>query len=416
VTAEVDAGVKAEVTAGANDVSDTNDASDSDRTGAASSSTGRILAATSDPTSGELPLETAVAPLRPARQGLDAFDSKRRLLVAGAIVAGIGLISAYLLTQESDDGGAETTADTEEAAAEDRRDDEEPATERTTTTNGASGERALDDEQASSIAREIAAAGRLQSSSTTERTTTQASTSVASSPASADGTTPGTGDSAADPNEPGDGSSTTTPSATTPDASSTTESPSSTATPSTTCTGVTWIPVLDEGFNGTTLDSGVWSTGQGSAGQGVQQANAISVANGSLNITAQMLDGTLVSGGVQHRGGQAYGRFEVRVRTDNDASGTMSGQIATAGSGSSHVLYNTGSVSNAASWHTMAVEWTPTSVKYFADGALVRTVEDNIPAAAQTLSLRYDASGSTLPSNVTMQVDHVKISEYGGGC
>jgi beta-glucanase (GH16 family) len=64
----------------------------------------------------------------------------------------------------------------------------------------------------------------------------------------------------------------------------------------------------------------------------------------------------------------------------------------------------------------VAVEWTPASVSYFVDGSLVSTTTDAVPAVDHALSIRYDASATTIASNVSMQVDYVKVWEYVSGC
>ena len=365
-------------------------------------------------------IATEVLPLRGTRPTGRGIASKHRIAAMVAVLACVAVVGALLVSGERDDGGADTAADTEEAVAQNERSDDRAEPAPSSTTSPSSGTGAAADGSSLGAGDLIAAAGLADpSTSTTDRASADDDERDPST-TSADGGTAGSGgDGSTDSAEAGDTSSTIDPSSTTSEASSTTEMPTTTDTSTTTCSGVTWNAVLDEGFDGSSVDTAVWAIGEGSAGQGVQQPNAVSVSGGALNITAQMLEGTLVTGGLQHRSSQMYGRWEVRVRTDADASGVMNGRVFTAGSGSSHIIYDTGATGTA--WHTMAVEWTPTSVKYFTDGALVRTVDetdggDVVPDVAHTLSIRYNAGAGTLPTNVTMQVDYVKVWEYGGGC
>lgn len=372
-----------------------------------SAGAGAILADRPDPEIEDRPVDTEVDAYRAVLNGVDAFRSRSRIVLMVAAVSCLAVIGALLVAGESNDGGADTTADTEEVAAQNERADDEAEPAASSTTDSTN-DRRNDDRTTLTTDDDVSFAALAQpASSTTERSVEDPSSTGSST---AEGTG-GTGDTDAT-----DGESTTTdPSSSTSDASSTSEAPSTTATGSTVCTGVTWNLVLDEGFDGSSLDTAVWAVGDGgAAGQGIQQPNAVSVESGYLNITAQMIDGTLVSGGVQHRSSQMYGRYEARVRADTD--GVMNGRIQTAGSGASHVIYDAGSVGSASTWTTMAVEWTPSSVKYYMDDTLVRTVEDNVSAVDQTLSIRYDASAPTIASNVTMQIDSVKVWAYGGGC
>ncbi|MGI9611958.1 MAG: hypothetical protein ACR2QO_03540, partial [Acidimicrobiales bacterium] len=316
---------------------------------------GAILADKPDPTLEDRPVDAEVDAYQAVLNGVDAFRSRSRIIMLVAAVCCLVVIGVLLIAGESNDGGANTAADTEELAAQSERTAEE-AEPATTATTRSTADRRAEDRTTTTIDDDVSFAALAQRASSTTERSVEDPNSTGSSTAEGTSGTDGTGDPGTTDGE----TATTNPS----DASSTTEAPSTTATESTVCTGVTWNLVLDEGFDGSSLDTGVWAVGDGAgAGQAVQRPNAVSVESGSLNITAQMLDDTLVSGGVQHRSSQTYGRYEARVRADTD--GVMNGLIQTAGSGSSHVIYDAGSVGDASNWTTMAVEWTPTSVKYY---------------------------------------------------
>ena len=367
-----------------------------------------ILASAPFPDALERPVDTEAKPLTTVRNGVGTAMVRRAVIAGVAAVACLALLVGVLVTGESNDGGTETAADTEALAAQNEQsvDDAEPAP---TTTSPAEVGEANEDRTTLDRRAEIAAAGRsLQPSSTVEQNDTSLTSSATASTASAaegTGSTDGAGDDA-----------TAAPSTTTPESTNTSASTPTSVTEPTTCSGVTWNHVLDEGFDGSTIDTRAWAITEGSAGQGVQQASAVTVAGGTLTITAEVIDGTLVSGGVQHLESLHYGRYEARVRTTVDPDGVMGGTVRAAGADGSLTVYSSGDVSSPGTWHTMLVEWTPTSVKYFVDGNLVRTVDDAIPAAAQTLSIRFDASGPTIAAPVTMEIDHVKVWSYGGGC
>ncbi|MDH3684133.1 MAG: glycoside hydrolase family 16 protein [Acidimicrobiia bacterium] len=211
--------------------------------------------------------------------------------------------------------------------------------------------------------------------------------------------------------------------------------------------------MLDESFSGSSIDTDDWALyeSNGNADFGLRRPSALSVSGGYLTITASMESGSLVSGGMEHRHDQTYGRYEFRVRTDEDPSETMSGVVLTWPASDVHPrdgendIYETlampgdrsefysfihepfGTVSDqdrtvhpvsASSWHTMAMEWTPEWIKLYRDGVLVKTIDetsdDLIPDVAHHAAIQLDAWGNSLPADVTMQVDYIKVYAFGG--
>jgi hypothetical protein len=204
--------------------------------------------------------------------------------------------------------------------------------------------------------------------------------------------------------------------------------------------------VFADDFDGTTLNTHDWDlyNSVGNGGHGLRRPSALTLdGHGDLVVTAAMAGGQLVSGGMANRQNYRYGRFEFRVRTDPDPSGTMSGVVLTwPGSGrwpidGENDIYETGAAINSrspfysyvhysaanrqysfrqnadgAQWHTLAMEWTASAIRIYRDGALVWTVTDPaaIPQVAHHLCIQLDATADrSLQTPVRMYVDYVRI-------
>ncbi len=204
-----------------------------------------------------------------------------------------------------------------------------------------------------------------------------------------------------------------------------------------------WNLVFEDDFNGTSVDTTQWSlyNGTGNGGFGLRSPSAFSVSGGNLVVTAQMVNGNLVSGGMAHKLNYKYGKFEFRVRTEADPSTATSGVVLTwpqsgnwpidgendmyeTGTGSSrnpfHTYIHYGANNSQHSfthnadgtqWHIMAMEWSPTAIKMYRDDALVWTMTDTnaIPDVYHHLCIQLDAFKSTMTGVVHMYVDWVKI-------
>jgi len=204
--------------------------------------------------------------------------------------------------------------------------------------------------------------------------------------------------------------------------------------------------LFEDNFNGTTLDTASWLpyNGAGHAGIGYRRPSAFSLSNGNLVVTGKMVDGKIVTGGMMHRKNYTYGRYEFRVRTEVDPTGTMSGVVLTwpqyqwSPEFTENDIYETGlqvnhrwtfrsfihyGTSNSqkifehqadgSQWHTMAMDWRPTSLKIFRDGVLVWTISDPvvIPDVMHHLTIQLDARAHrTLTGPVRMYVDYVRIT------
>ena len=198
-------------------------------------------------------------------------------------------------------------------------------------------------------------------------------------------------------------------------------------------------------FNGSSLDITNWGlyNGPGHGGNGLRRPSAVSVSGGSLVMTAKMVNGKLESGGMSHRQHYRYGRYEFRVRTERDPTGTMSGTVMTwpqrqwSPEFTENDMYETGPQTDrnrfmtfihygrsittqkyfahyvdATQWHRIAMDWRRDSLKMYRDGRLVWTLNDQvaIPDVLHHVSIQLDARATrTLTTPVRMYVDYMRI-------
>lgn len=249
--------------------------------------------------------------------------------------------------------------------------------------------------------------------------------------------------------------------------------------------GVPWTCTFDDEFGGTSLDGSKWIA-QETANSGytsgptacfVNSPNNISVANGTLNLTVRKeaapftctdpagdFTTQYTSGMVSTYGrfGQAYGRFEVRAKLPAATVAGLQESIwlwpvnpykfgAWPGSGEidiaeiysqyadraiPYIHYNAGAfdpnvtntscfISNAAAFHSYAVEWTTSTLKIVYDGTtcLVDTWNPAAPlispppfdqpfiiALTQALGIGNNAfDPATTPLPATTSVDYVRV-------
>lgn len=248
-------------------------------------------------------------------------------------------------------------------------------------------------------------------------------------------------------------SSSTSSSATSSTSSTSTGSASTTSTSSTgnstsgappTASGATLV--FEDNFDGTVLNTNAWTpyNSAGNGGNGLRRPSAFSLdGNGNLVVTAQMVNGQLVSGGMSNKINFTYGRVEFRVRTEPDPTATMSGVVLTWPQSENwptdgeNDMYETLTAANtrspfysfvhygpsnqqywfrheadASQWHTITMDWGPQAIKIYRDGALVWTVTDvlAIPDVAHHVCIQLDATATrTLTTPVHMYVDYVRI-------
>jgi hypothetical protein len=209
-----------------------------------------------------------------------------------------------------------------------------------------------------------------------------------------------------------------------------------------------WPLVMSDSFDGSSVDTtkwrvyGPWIPGNG--GHGVRDGSAVSVADGLLTITARMVDGTLVSGGMSNKLDQTYGFYEFLVRTDGDPGMSTSGVVLTwpqsqnwpidgendifettddpdrdpiksfvhYGADNKQYWFHHGA--RGTNWHAMAMEWDASAIRIYRDGILRWTLTDKaaIPDVAHHLSIQLDAYKNTMSGTVRLQVSWVKIYQH----
>lgn len=209
--------------------------------------------------------------------------------------------------------------------------------------------------------------------------------------------------------------------------------------------------VLDEQFTSPLAypDSAVWLpyNGPGHAGNGLRDPAAFEIVSNQLVVTAWWDGSRIHSGGMRHRRDYLYGRFEVRIKTEFDPTGQMSGLALTWPQSERWPYdgeldwYETGNNLNAdrnpfysylhhyrgtwggdqtrfvhyasaTDWHVMTMDWSPDEIAVYRDGVLVNRLTDatRIPAVPHHMCLQLDAfSNSPLAGPVKMYVDYARI-------
>jgi beta-glucanase (GH16 family) len=201
---------------------------------------------------------------------------------------------------------------------------------------------------------------------------------------------------------------------------------------------------FEDDFSGTYVDQSKWSlyNSPGNAGFGLRRPEAFSVVDGNLIVTAQMVNGMLVSGGMCRKTAMTYGKYEFRVRTENDTSESTSGVILTwpqsnrCPEDGENDMYETGTDPNRSSFHTfihygtsphtqylyehsvdatkwqiVSMEWTIDYIKIYRNNKLVWVVTDQvaIPDVPHVVCIQLDAWKQTMSGTVRMYVDWIKV-------
>lgn len=201
-------------------------------------------------------------------------------------------------------------------------------------------------------------------------------------------------------------------------------------------------------FNGMTLNTDAWDVydGPGNAGNGLRRPSAFELdGRGNLVVTAQTIDGTLVSGGMGNRMNFTYGRVEFRVKTETDPTGNVAGVVLTwpqqqwAPEFTENDMYETGPIPNnnyrfdsfihfgvnnwqkwkthdvdPTQWHTIAMEWYPDMLEIYVDNELAFRIDDPavIPDVLHHVCIQLDATAvRTIPYPVRMTVDYIRVYE-----
>ena len=205
-----------------------------------------------------------------------------------------------------------------------------------------------------------------------------------------------------------------------------------------------WQIVFQDDFNGTEVNTSNWSIyySPGHAGNGLRRPEAFLVSDGLLVVTAHMIGNNIVSGGMAHKMNYKYGKFEFKVRTEQDSSDATSGVVLTWPQSENwpmdgeNDMYETGTdatrkqfhtfihygtaantqyhfahVADATQWHIIAMEWEEKELQMYRDNQLVWTLRDviAIPDVPHHLCIQLDAFRKSMTGIVKMHVDWVKI-------
>jgi len=204
-----------------------------------------------------------------------------------------------------------------------------------------------------------------------------------------------------------------------------------------------------------------WSAYDGikdTSGNGRYSVTALSVTGGSLDMYLRTEDGQPQSAAVVplvngQWGGQLYGRYEVRFRSDEIAGYKMAfllwpdtnnwaegeidfpevgslesgnalyanvfpkGDIASGYPGAS-VGFTTQTAAADSGWHTAVIEWSPANITFALDGTTLGTITEGVPDTLMHLVLQVEtaidapAPASDVAGHV--QVDAVRVDRYTG--
>jgi beta-glucanase (GH16 family) len=207
-----------------------------------------------------------------------------------------------------------------------------------------------------------------------------------------------------------------------------------------------WPLVANDEFDGTALNTDLWSaySGETTGGVGRHDPDNLSVSNGTLKITSHGYS----SGGMAWSQGQQHGRWEVRARAQQgtgygavillwpDAEDWPEGgeinfmEIPKGLRNESHFVLHysednsqigTTTPGDFTQWHNYAVEWGPDHVAGFIDGQEIFRSTDpkTIPPRPMHLAMQQDIGpygkdwippvDDTTPAQVQLEVDWVRI-------
>jgi Glycosyl hydrolases family 16 len=207
--------------------------------------------------------------------------------------------------------------------------------------------------------------------------------------------------------------------------------------------GPQWKRLTTEDFD--TFRDKAWGRydSVGGFGNGFRRPSAIGVLDGVLHITAR----GNVSGGMGHKLGRTYGRWEFRARTEKGRgfgsaillwpdserfpedgeidimevpSETRDRAHFVVHFGSQNKLYGTHVEDDFSEWHTFAVDWLPDRIVWYVDGVERFRVTDRniIPRAPMHLAVQFDqgpkkdwiqAPDASTPAAFSLQVDWLRV-------
>ena len=206
--------------------------------------------------------------------------------------------------------------------------------------------------------------------------------------------------------------------------------------------------IFQDDFNGTAVDTTAWSVfyGSGNGTNGPKARENTFIDNGHLVMRAKMIGDTWYGAGVSNakRVVQTYGKYEFMVRFDA-GKGVRTAALLWPKDGwppevdfyeisamdidrKTNLLANHykpgntiehGPIKNDfTQWHAVGVEWTPRALNFTLDGAVVKTMTENVPQQPMWFGHNVALGGhsrgpdETTPSKVDVEIDWIKIYSY----
>lgn len=189
--------------------------------------------------------------------------------------------------------------------------------------------------------------------------------------------------------------------------------------------------------------------GPGNGKTGPRVAANTFVSNGVLVLRTTQINGTWYSAGVGtwNSLAQTYGMWNIRARFDSGAGVRCAVLLWPAGNswppevdfmeipsmaplrhwntltnhyGSTDLMQHASYGGDFTQWHTIGVQWTPSSIKYTMDGVVKRTMTGHVPAQNMWLGITTElgtgayAPSSATPAKVDLDVDWVQIYKFTG--
>ncbi len=214
-----------------------------------------------------------------------------------------------------------------------------------------------------------------------------------------------------------------------------------------------WEKIYEDNFDGTALDESNWSIYDNAylnKDSAMRRRAAVKVGGGLLNLLVDRNPnepGRYMTGGISNKTKLLYGKFEAKIRVDNDTSTSAVmltwpdynedwpekmendiyetgeqrtnfktyihyGESVTTNGVERHQRYDKTHNFDPTQWHVVAMEWTPEFIKIYVDNNLQWIVTDKA-AIARTphhlcLQTEYNLA-KVFTQQVRMQVDYVKL-------
>lgn len=216
---------------------------------------------------------------------------------------------------------------------------------------------------------------------------------------------------------------------------------------------VDWVLDFQDDFNGSTINQDVWGLYDNSYSDNpehIRRPEAIQVKDGLLTLLVDKHPtdpNRFMTGGVAHKKGYKYAKFEFRIRMDQDTANATSGICLTWpdsekwpndgeldiyeteydsqyfstwvhwGTANSNNIYQDNKYQKThykdkSQWRVIALEWSPEYLKVYFDGELQWTLKDPaaIPKEAHHICFQTEKNFTLeLPSQIKLQIDWVKV-------